>query len=120
MLSRQPDANKREGDNQNLTLLPPHLFVRLMMEGMEPPQDWIDLKRTIARAQKKSLQLILKWGRRRPITLEPSATVPGLKLWNTHRKFVIPLEESLKRDIVHRHHGRPTQDTLEETKPSKQ
>jgi hypothetical protein len=108
MLSRRPDADKGEEDNQDLTLLPPHLFVRLMMEGMEPLQDWVDLERAIARAQKKFLQLILKWGKKRPIRLEPSDTVPGLKLWNAHRKFVIPPEESLKRDIVHRHHGRPT------------
>jgi hypothetical protein len=99
MLSRRPDADKGEEDNQNLTLLPPHLFVQLMMEGMEPPQDWIDLERAIARAQKRFLQLILKWGKKRPIRLEPSDTVPGLKLWNAHRKFVIPPEESLKRDI---------------------
>jgi hypothetical protein len=64
MLSRRPDADKGEEDNQNLTLLPPHLFVRLMMEGMEPPQDWIDLERAIARAQKRFLQLILKWGKK--------------------------------------------------------
>jgi hypothetical protein len=108
MLSRRPDADKGEEDNQNLTLLPPHLFVRLMMEGMEPSQDWIDLERTIAWAQKRFSQLILKWGKKRPIRLEPSDTIPGLKLWNAHQKFVIPPEESLKRDIVHRHHGRPT------------
>jgi hypothetical protein len=55
-----------------------------MTEGMKPPQDWIDLERAIARAQKRFLQLILKWGKKRPIGLEPSDTVPGLKLWNAH------------------------------------
>ena len=57
MLSRRPDADKGEQDNLDLTLLPPELFIRLTTE---PSQEWVELERSIARAQRQHLQLILK------------------------------------------------------------
>ena len=104
MLSRRPDADKGEQDNLDLTLLPPELFIRL---ATEPSREWIELERSIARAQKQHLQLILKWKPKFALTLQKSTTVPGLKLWLAQGRFVIPPNEALKREILYHNHGKP-------------
>ena len=105
MLSRRPDADKGEQDNLDLTLLPPELFIRL---ATEPSREWVKLERNIARAQKQHLQLILKWKPKFALTLQKSTTVPGLKLWLAQGRFVIPPNETLKREILYHNHGKPT------------
>ena len=105
MLSRRPDADKGEQDNLDLTLLPPELFIRLTME---PSQEWRDLEKSIARAQRQHLQLILKWKPKYNLTLQKSTTIPGLKIWRAQNRFVIPPSESLKREILYHNHGKPT------------
>jgi hypothetical protein len=50
MLSRRPDADKGDEDNQDLTLLPPELFVRLTTE---PEEEWMDLEKRVGEAQKR-------------------------------------------------------------------
>ena len=57
MLSRCPDVDKGEQDNLDLTLLPPELFIRLTTE---PSQEWTELEKSIAHAQRHHLQLVLK------------------------------------------------------------
>ena len=105
MLSRRPDADKGEQDNLDLTLLPPELFIRL---ATKPSQEWMELEKSIARAQKQHLQLILKWKPKFNLTLQRSTTVPGLKLWLAQGRFVIPPNETLKREILYHNHGKPT------------
>ena len=105
MLSRRPDADKGEQDNLDLTLLPPELFIQLTTE---PSQEWMDLEKSIARAQKQHLQLILKWKSKFNLTLRKSTTVPNLKLWLAQGRFVIPPSETLKREILYHNHGKPT------------
>ena len=41
MLSCPPNADKGEEDNQNLTLLPLELFVRLTID---PPEEWLEME----------------------------------------------------------------------------
>ena len=41
MLLRPPNADKGEEDNQNLTLLPLELFVRLTID---PPEEWLEVE----------------------------------------------------------------------------
>ena len=105
MLSRRPDADKGEQDNLDLTLLPPELFIRLTTE---PSQEWIDLEKSIARAQKRHLQLVLKWKPKFNLTLKKSTTAPNLKLWLAQGRLVIPPNEALKREILYHNHGKPT------------
>ena len=105
MLSRRPDADKGEQDNLDLTLLPPELFIRLTTE---PSREWTNLERSIARAQKQHLQLILKWKPKFALTLQKSTTIPGLKLWLAQERFVILPNKALKREILYHNHGKPT------------
>ena len=44
MLSRRPDADKGEDDNQDVTLLPPELFIRLAEGALEEQEEWVALK----------------------------------------------------------------------------
>ena len=105
MLSQRPDVDKGEQDNLDLTLLPLELFIRLTME---PSKEWVELEKSIAHAQKQHLQLILKWKPKFALTFQRSTTVPGLKLWFTQNRFVIPPNETLKREILYHNHGKPT------------
>ena len=105
MLSRPPDADKGDEDNQNLTLLPPDIFIRLMTE---PPEDWVELEQTIGKRQKDFTQLIEKWKPKYALRLAPSTAVPTLKLWEAQRRLVIPPDEQLKRTIAYHVHGKPT------------
>jgi hypothetical protein len=105
MLSRRPDADRGEQDNQDLTLLPSDLFIRLTVD---PPQDWMDLERRIEKAQRRSRPLIEKWRPKYHLSHLPSTTVPDLKLWRAQQRIVIPPDEQLKKDILHHNHGRPT------------
>ena len=73
MLSRPPDADKGDEDNQNLTLLPLDIFIQLMTK---PPEDWVELERTIGRRQKDFSQLIEKWKHKHALRLTPSTTAP--------------------------------------------
>jgi hypothetical protein len=105
MLSRRPDADKGEEDNQDLTLLPPDLFIRLTME---PSEEWMELERRIERTQKGFLSLILKWKAKHHLQLRPSTTVPNLKLWHAQRRMVIPPDDQLRKDILYTQHGQST------------
>ena len=106
MLSRPPDADKGEEDNQNLTLLPPELFIRLLDEPTE--DTWINTEKRIAQEQKKLPHLMKKWAQRHSLTLVTSKTTPNLKTWQTRGRPVIPPNELLKREIVALFHDRPT------------
>jgi RNase H-like domain found in reverse transcriptase/Reverse transcriptase (RNA-dependent DNA polymerase)/Integrase zinc binding domain/Chromo (CHRromatin Organisation MOdifier) domain len=105
MLSRRPDANKGEEDNQDLTLLPAKLFVRLTTE---PSKDWMDMEKQIARLQQRHHHILQKWERKHHLRHLPSTTVPGLRLWHAQGRMVVPPEELLRRSILYYHHGRPT------------
>jgi len=105
MLSRPPNADKGDEDNQNLTLLPPDIFIRLMTE---PPEDWVELEWTIRKRQRDFSQLIKKWKPKHALRLAPSTAVPNLKLWEAQRQLVIPPDEQLRRTIAHHVHGKPT------------
>jgi hypothetical protein len=105
MLSRHPDADKGEEDNQDLTLLPPNLFIRLTTE---PSEEWMDLERRIERVQKEFLNLVLKWRRKHHLQLRPSTTIPGLKLCHAQQRIVIPPNDQLRKDILYTQHGQST------------
>jgi hypothetical protein len=79
MLSRRPDADKGEEDNQDLTLLSPDLFIWLTTE---PSEEWMNLECQIERTQKEFLNLVLKWKGKHHLQLRPSTATPGLKLWH--------------------------------------
>jgi hypothetical protein len=102
MLSRRPDADKGEEDNQNLTLLPPELFVRLTTE---PEKEWTDLEKRVAKTQKRFQSLMMKWKRKHHLQFQPSTMVPGLRLWHAQGRIVVPPDELLQRDILYYNHG---------------
>ena len=54
MLSRWPDADKGEQDNSRLYALTTGTFIQLATEAS---QEWTELEKSIARAQKQHLQL---------------------------------------------------------------
>ena len=58
MLSRPPNADKGEKDNQNLTLLPPELFICLTIDL---PEEWLEMEWDIQKMQRRFVPLINKW-----------------------------------------------------------
>jgi len=58
MLSRPPNADKGEEDNQNLTLLPKKMFAQLTMT---PEAEWREIQRRVIQVQKMFQPLIQKW-----------------------------------------------------------
>ena len=79
MLSRPPNADKGEEDNQNLMLLPPELFVCLTID---PPEEWLEVEQNIQKAQRKFAPLVNKWKPKYHLRLLESTTIPGLRLWH--------------------------------------
>ena len=105
MLSRRPEADKGEEDNQNLTLLPPELFV---CSTVDPLKDWTELMEQINQAQRRYHHLLQDWKRSRLIQRQPTTMNPKIELWHHQGRVVIPPDEPLRRDILYRHNGRPT------------
>ena len=105
MLSRRPNADKGEEDNQNLTLLPPELFIHSIAD---PLKDWVELTEQINRAQRRYHCLLQDWKRSRPIQRQPTTASPKIELWHYQGHIVIPSDETLRRNILYHHHGRPT------------
>jgi hypothetical protein len=98
MLSRPPNADKGDEDNQNLTLLPSQLFIRSMTD---PALDWEALKREIQKAQRRHPLLIKDWTVKYALQNKDN-------VWLKGRQWVIPPEEPLRRLILQRHHDLPT------------
>jgi Integrase zinc binding domain len=99
MLSRPPTDDKGEKDNWDLTLLPPHLFIRTIHEQLD---SWEELTRIIAKSQRDHLHSLELWKERHAIVKGPD----GLQ-YNTDR-IVIPPDDSLKWLILRRYHDAPT------------
>ena len=53
-----PEADKGEEDNQNLTLLPPELFIRSIAG---PLTDWVELTEQIKQTQQRYHCLLQDW-----------------------------------------------------------
>ena len=104
MLSRPPNADKGEEDNQNLTLLPPELFICLTID---PPEEWLKMERNIQEAQKRFAPLISKWKLKYHLRLLKSTTIPKLKLWHAQNRMVVPPEERVKKQIAYYFHDQP-------------
>ena len=101
MLSRPPGTNKGELDNQDITLLPPDSFIRLMLDE---DQEIIDLERSIVTAQKKQPKLLEHWQRTKQ-TLDKHTLYTGeLTTCKNGLQAAIPPEDSLKREIMRIYH----------------
>ena len=108
MLSRRPDADKGEDDNQDVTLLPPELFIRLAEGALEEQEEWVTLEQRVGQSQQRFLPVLQEWKDRNSIQQKPSLTTPGLKLWYLQEQIVIPPDEPLQREVLHYYHDLPT------------
>ena len=105
MLLRPPGADHGEDDNQNVTLIPPESFIRVMRD--DSPQR-MRLEDKIAQAQQEHLPLMKEWqtsGRvpqiHSPLFHQPLFTRDGAAI-------AIPPVDSLKREILRQNHDAPT------------
>ena len=105
MLSRRPNADNGEEDNQNLTLLPPELFICSIAD---PLKDWAELTEQINQAQWCYHHLLRDWKRLHPIKRQTTIVNPKIELWHYQGCIVIPPDEPLRRNILYHHHGHPT------------
>jgi hypothetical protein len=102
MLSRPPDADKGENDNQDLTLLPEKMFARLTLT---PGAAWEDVRFRIAGKQKQFAALMQKWKAKYHLT---TTTVWGRKLLLAQGRIVLPPHHQLRRDMIEYYHNTPT------------
>jgi RNase H-like domain found in reverse transcriptase/Integrase zinc binding domain len=105
LLSRPPQADHGETDNENVTLIDKELFIRLLTE---PEAEWMDLERKIAQIQEREQDEVAQWKANLDAQLDPSTMVPNLRLWTVKDRIAIPNDEGLKREILRFHHNRPT------------
>ena len=87
MLSRPPSDDKGEKDNWDLTLLPPHLFIRTVHEQLD---SWEELTRMIAKSQQEHHHSLESWKEKYDFEEGPD----GLQ-YKTD-KIVIPPSDSLR------------------------
>ena len=99
MLSRPPLDDKGEKDNWDLTLLPPHLFIRVIHEQLN---SWGELTMTITKSQGEHTPIIKSWKPKYKILKGPDG------LWYRIDQIVIPPDNSLKRLILRHYHNAPT------------
>lgn len=92
MLSRPPTKDKGEADNWDLTLLPPHLFLRAANKQLDP---WAEIMQLIKVSQQK-------WEKDFRLQCAPD------RLLYHEDQLVIPSEDSLKRLILRQYHDAPT------------
>ena len=104
MLSRPPNADKGEEDNQDVTLLPSELFIRLTMSAHAEQRE---LERRIGQAQKAFATLMTKWRTKYHLRLSPADTIPPSKLWRAQQRVVVPPDEAIKRTILRNYHSGP-------------
>ena len=81
MLSKRPDADKGEDGNQNMTLLPPELFIRLAEGALEEQEEWVTLEQQVGQSQQRFLPILQEWKDQNSIQQKPSLTTSELKLW---------------------------------------
>jgi hypothetical protein len=88
MLSRPPTSDKGENDNWDLTLLPPHLFIRMINEQLD---SWTELLEIIKASQEKWRKVMIRW--REDLSLELKED----GIYYMDNRLAIPPEDSLKR-----------------------
>jgi hypothetical protein len=87
MLSRPPTNDKGENDNWDLTLLPPHLFIRTIEDQLD---SWSELLGMIKASQEKWKGVMNRWREDLSIELRED------HLYYMEDRLVIPPEDSLK------------------------
>jgi len=97
MLSRPPNTDKGEEDNQEVVVLPPTAFVN---NTVTLP----DFETSIRMAQKSHQSTIEQWMKTTPI-LPPSIRSPW---WTLDNKIVIPPTVYLRRQLLRLFHDAPT------------
>ena len=106
MLSRPPNANHGEEDNQDLTLLPKKMFIRL---ADLPGRDWFELDDWIQYQQYVFQRQIAPWvyqyGLHRVFSREANPNDMGT--WYRNDRVVIPPSKDLRRELVQRAHDAP-------------
>jgi hypothetical protein len=110
MLSRPPNADKGEEDNQDVTLLPSELFICLSMSAHA---DKRELDHRIGLAQKRHEALMTKWKDKYLLHSSPADTIPTTNLWRAQQRIVVPPDEELKRNILFNYHSGPMEHPLQ-------
>jgi hypothetical protein len=99
MLSRPPTSDKGENDNWDLTLLPPHLFIRTIDEQLD---SWTELLGMIKASQWKWKEVMNRWKKDLSLELKEDG------IYYMDDRLTIPPEDSLKRLLLRRYHDAPT------------
>ena len=105
MLSRPPDANHGHDDNQDLTLLPSKMFIRL---ADFPGRKWFTLEDWIQYQQSVHLRRIAPWVAQYKLSKVFTKDDPNdLGTWLHNGRVVIPPSEDLRRELLRAAHDAP-------------
>jgi hypothetical protein len=102
MLSRPPVDDKGESNNNNLTLLPEEMFIRLQTSQDADPADET-LKHKIVQAQKQQLGEMKAWAKKYKLTRSP-----GDLQWLKNTTPVVPDDPEMRKDLMDHFHDAPT------------
>ena len=98
MLSHPPGTDKGESDNLDVTLLPPKMFVRLMLEE---DLKIVELEKSIIEAQCKHSTLINHWRNSKQVSDQRASYMQELVACKDGLQYAIPPEDYKKGNFKH-------------------
>ena len=107
MLSRPPVEDRGEQDNNDLTLLPEEMFIRLQTD-VTPEPEYHDLMAEVARTQNEQKREMKEWETTHHIDHSPSDDYPTQPQWFKGHQVVVPSTNETRREIMRYYHDAPT------------
>jgi hypothetical protein len=107
MLSRPPVEDKGEGDNNDLTLLPEKMFIRLQTSEDTDPTDQT-LEHKIAQVQRLQSEEMKAWTKKHKLTYCPQPRSLAKPQWLKGTTPVIPDDPETRKELMDHFHNAPT------------
>jgi hypothetical protein len=108
MLSRPPGVDKGDRDNEDVTMLPPALFVRVAT-GPDLEQEEADALQITRVAQMRHLLLMQQWEKEFKLENRADTTIsPYNRAWFKGGRYAVPPDDLVKRSIMQWTHDAPT------------
>ena len=101
MLSCPPGTDKGESDNLDMTLLPPNMFICLMLEE---DLEIIELEKSIIEAQCKYSTLVDHWQKSKQVSNQHASYTQELIACKNGLQYTVPPIDSVKRQILNIYH----------------